>query len=198
MGVDIVGCLLEFAALDRLGQLHNAVLHLVVAKHQDHQDPRIRQRHKVDMPQRKIDLARHRDHAGEAGHRRQQGGNVAQQVQRGGWPRRQLALKTGHFIVRQGLQLDQAVHEQAQSARRWHAARRSMRRGNQAGILKIRHDVANRGWAYIQAGGTRQCARAHRLAVDQILGDQRAQQAARAGIKFVAVRVDHALRVALV
>jgi hypothetical protein len=107
--------------------------------------------------------------------------------------RRQLALQAGHLVARQRLQFDQAVDEQAQAARRRHAASRGMRRGHQAGIFEIGHDVADRRRAHVQPGRTRQRARAHRLAVDQILGNQRAQQASRACIEIVAVRVDHAL-----
>ena len=88
--------------------------------------------------------------------------------------------------MRQRLQLDQAVDEQAQAARRRYPARRRVRRGDQPGVFQIGHDVADRGRADIQAGGARQRARPDRLAVDQVLGNQRAQQTSCASIEIVA------------
>src|SRR5690606_16120438 len=59
--VEVIRGLLELARRQRLTQLDDPVLHLVVGEDQDHQHPVFRQAHELDMAQGEIGIARHRD-----------------------------------------------------------------------------------------------------------------------------------------
>ena len=76
----------------------------------------------------------------------------------------------------QRLQLEQRVDEEAVALVGGDAAGRGMRRGHEAQILQIRHDVADRGRGQTQARIARQRARADRLTVADVALDERLQQ----------------------
>src|SRR5690606_21898872 len=86
-----------------------------------------------------------------------------------------------------GPPLDQAVDEHAQPARGRGAAGRGVRRREQADLLEVREDVADRGRTDVEPGVARQRLRSHRLAVADVASDQRPQQLPGAWVQVVLV-----------
>ena len=75
-----------------------------------------------------------------------------------------------------GLQRQQRVDEEAIAARRRHPAGRRVRARDEAQVLEIRHDVADRRRRQLQARQARQRARPDRLAVGDVVLDQGLEQ----------------------
>src|SRR5262249_33420552 len=80
--------------------------------------------------------------------------------------------------------LEQAVDEDAITLRRRHTSGGGVRCGEQADLLEVGHDVADRRRTDVETGIFCQGARAHRPAVGNVLRDRRAQQLPRAGIEW--------------
>ena len=115
------------------------------------------------------------DHADEVGHGREQFGGAAEQRLR---PRagRQFLPQVLQFAFAERLQLQQRIDEHAIALRGGHAPGRGVRRGQQPGILQLGQDVADGRRTHVQARVPGQRLRAHRLAVADVAGNQRAQQ----------------------
>lgn len=85
-----------------------------------------------------------------------------------------------HFVELtcfQGLDSEQAIHEQTIAACGRDASGGGMRTGHEAGFLKIGHHVADGCRRQVQPGNTRQYTRAYGLPFGNVVFDQRLEQA---------------------
>ena len=89
---------------------------------------------------------------------------------------RELAPHLVRRSVFQRLHLQQRVDEEPVALGRGHAARRGMRRADEAVGLQVGHHIADRGGTEVQARIPRQAARPDRLAFADIALDQHLQQ----------------------
>ena len=95
----------------------------------------------------------------------------------------QLTAQAGQFGPGQRLHLQQRVDEHAVALGGGDPAGGGVGGGQQALLLQVGQDVADRGRAHVQPRMARQGLRAHRLAVADVARDQRAQQLAGAGVE---------------
>jgi hypothetical protein len=93
--------------------------------------------------------------------------------------RAQAALDFLDLLVMQGLQLEQGVDEEAVALVGGYAPGRCVRRGDEAQILQIRHDVADGGRGEAQARIARQGTGADGLPVANVILDQGLEQQLR-------------------
>ena len=182
VGVQMLGDALQLAGFVAATGVEDPVLHIVVGEHQDRQYPLAVQRHEIHVLERELLALGHADHADEMGHRRHQLRRAAQQAL-GAGARRQFRAQPRHLAVGQRLDLQQAVDEHPVALRSGHAAGRGVRRRQQAHVLQLGQDVADRGRADIQPRVTGQGLRPHGLAVADVARDQRPQQQPRARIE---------------
>ena len=95
----------------------------------------------------------------------------------------QLLLEPMDLDLLERLDDDQTVDEKPVALGRGHTTGRRVRARDEAHLLEIRHDVANRRGRKLEARVLRQRTRAHRLAVGDVALDERLQQMLGAGIQ---------------
>ena len=71
---------------------------------------------------------------------------------------------------------EQAVDEQAVAAGGWYASGRGVRTGDEAGLLEIGHDIADRRRRQVEAGKFRKCPRTDRLTILDVMFNQGFEQ----------------------
>src|SRR6185503_17854363 len=183
--VQIIAGTLELVGTEISRNVENFVLDLAIIDYEDGEHSMARQRQKLDLPQRGLRAARHRDDPGEARDRRKQ-------VRYGQRERLRIARRIAHALAEaqelfafRRRELDQRVDEEAIALDRRNASGRSVRRFDEPELFEVGDDVANRRRAQVQARLARQRARAYRLSVANVLLDEKTQQNLRALVQYV-------------
>ena len=133
------------------------------------------------MPERRLAPPRRRDDAGEVRELRQHLRRGVDELLR---PiGLELSLQLADLDLLERLDDQQAVDEEPVALGRRNAAGRRVRARDEAHLLEVGHDVADRRRRQLEARLPRQHARADRLAVGDVALDQRLQQVLRARIQ---------------
>ena len=160
-------------------ELQHPVLHLAAVHHQDGEDAVLGQPDELDLGQRGVSLPRDHHHAGEPGDVRKHLRGGRHQGLRVVGVQVEGPLQALHFAFAGRLDLEQGVDEEAVALVRRHPAGGGMRRCDEAVLLEVRHDVADRRGTQLQAGFPGQDPRADRLAVADVVFHQGFQQQLR-------------------
>ena len=154
--------------------VQDLVLNVAIIENQDGQNPLVGERQEFDLPERGLRGPGNRHHTREPGHGRQQVGCRQNQRLRVGIPQR--VLEQLHLGVPRRAQLHQRIHKEPVALDGGHAAGGGVRRGNEAHVFKVRHDVADGRRADLKARLARQRAGADRMTLANIAVDQHPQQ----------------------
>ena len=173
MGIDVVGRLVEGGWRVVAVELQHAVVHVALGRDQDEQHAPGREPQELDVPEGAA-AALGGDHTGKGRKLREQPGGLGQDL--AGLLGHQGPLHLAGLAGLQGLDGEQRVDEQPVATRGGHATAGRVAVGNQAMLFQIGHDVADGGRRQVQARVLRQRARAHRLAVDDVVFDEGLEQ----------------------
>ncbi len=178
MLVHVVGRFLQLRRRVRAIGHEHAVLHLAVARDDDEQHALVREAEEFDVAQHRSVPAWRDDDAGEV---RQ----VREKLRRGGDDAvrvvgKELALDLQALDFLHRPHGEERIDEQAIALGRRHAPRGRMRARDEAHLLEVGHDVANRRGRELERGEARERARADRLPVDDIALDEDLEEVLRA------------------
>ena len=161
--------------------VQDAILHVAVGADEDQQHAPLREAQELEMAEARLTaLGRHHD-TGELRELRQQARRGAHEL-----PRpvgRQLAFEPMNLTILERLHHHQAVDEKAVAFLGRYSAGGRVRARNEAHLFQVSHDIAHGRRRQLEAGMTRQCPRADRLAVAHIAFDQRLEEVLRARIQ---------------
>ena len=176
-------------------ELHHPVLHLAVVHHHDGERAILRQRDEFDLRQRDVVRVRQGHQARHVRDARQHLRHGLDQRAAVGRIGAEPALDLLDLLVVQGLELEQGVDEEAVALVGGYASGRGVRRGDEAQIFQVGHDIANGGRGEAQARIARQGPRTDGLPVANIILDQGFEQQLRPLIEPFLGTFCHALHI---
>ena len=142
MLVEKVRCLDQLRGRVRLIGVENAVLHVAFRRDDDQQHAMLGQAQKFQMPKRRLAPPRRHHHTSELRELREQRRGGVDELLRA--IAVELALQSFDLALFERLHHHQTVDKEPIPARGRHASRRRVRALDQAHLLEVRHDVADR------------------------------------------------------